>query len=37
MKMIMHEEIPEAQPSGFARQPLCLWHHLMLTVLDESV
>lgn len=28
MKMIMHEEIPEAQPSGFARQPLCLWHQL---------
>lgn len=28
MKMIMHEEIPEAQPGGFAVQPLCLWHHL---------
>lgn len=28
MKMIMHEEIPEAQPSGFARLSFCFWHHL---------
>lgn len=37
MKMIMHEEIPEAQPGSSAMQPFAFGIIRRLTVLDESV